>query len=88
MKISVRQLRETIQSAVRDARLGARRPTRAASARRRSLREGAEVAAIADAFDELAEMPGWDALGDEGEAALATLKKLRARITTSANSDV
>ena len=82
MKITVRELKSAIGQAVREARSIKRSPV----SNRRLRREGAEHVGIADAFEELIDMPGWEDV-DGGSQILATLKKMNARIQTSASHD-
>lgn len=80
MKITVRELKSAIGQAVREAR-SARRPVN-----RRLRREGAEHASIADAVEELIDMPGWDEV-EGGQNLLATLKKIGARLHAQGSHD-
>lgn len=80
MKITVRELKSAIGQAVRESR-SARRPVN-----RRLRREGAEHASIADAVEELIDMPGWDEV-EGGQSLLATLKKIGARLHAQGSHD-
>ena len=80
VKITVRELKSAIGQAVREAR-HTHRPTN-----RRLRREGAEHASIADAVEELIDMPGWDEV-EGGQNLLATLKKIGARLHAQSSHD-
>jgi len=81
MKITVRELKSAIGQAVREARVA-----KARSVNRRLRREGAEHASIADAVEELIDMPGWENV-ENGDSLLATLKKIGARLHAQGSHD-
>jgi len=87
MKITVRELKSVIGRAVAEAK-GAKSKKKpiADKKKKRTVREGAEHAEIADAFEQLIDMHGWDEIPN-GEQMLASLRKMNARLQVSSTQE-